>query len=25
VILAWHAGFEPATNRLEGGCSVRLS
>jgi len=25
VILAWHAGFEPATNRLEGGCSVQLS
>ncbi|HAX1831221.1 TPA: hypothetical protein JXS61_004194 [Escherichia coli] len=25
VILAWHAGFEPATNRLEVGCSVRLS
>ncbi len=20
-----HAGFEPATNRLEGGCSIRLS
>jgi len=25
VILVWHAGFEPATNRLEGGCSVQLS
>jgi len=25
VILAWHAGFEPATNCLEGGCSVQLS
>lgn len=25
VILAWYAGFEPATNRLEGGCSVQLS
>lgn len=25
VILAWRAGFEPATNRLEGGCSVQLS
>jgi len=25
VILAWHAGFEPATDRLEGGCSVQLS
>ena len=25
VILAWHAGFEPATNRLECGCSVQLS
>jgi len=25
VILAWHAVFEPATNRLEGGCSVQLS
>lgn len=25
VILARHAGFEPATNRLEGGCSVQLS